>query len=298
MKRVTWAAAGMAVLVTVATSQAPRAQSGDTIHLDVVVTEKDGKPITDLKQAELQVEDDGKKVEITGFTAVSLDATPTPGDGRVAVIILDDTAPANATQPFQALAATFLQATPPGAKVSVVRFHNDADSINYEGQTVMSRLTSFQAGVVPFAFDITQEEFLNLTAKVAEGLKEPANHRKAILCIGMAPVCTMPARSKNDEGRKWQTWAHAMTALAKANASLYAFMPIPQTTFDFSPIDFTGGTAFTNAQNFTPFAQRIWAELGNHYVVEYVGQPGQKDARNVSVKTTRKNAVVHARKQR
>ena len=213
-------------------------------------------------------------------------------------MLLDDTAVAAATQPIQVLGNAILQTVSPGDKVAVVRFHKTEDTIAFDAPTVGARLGSFQAGVIPFAQVVTPDELLETVGKIATGLKEPANQRKAIVCVGAPAVCAVAARSKNDEGRKWQYWTKAMNALAASNTSVYAFMPVATTSFEGSLVDYTGGTAFTNAQNFAPFAQRIWSELGTHYMVEYAGQPGQKDVRGVSVKTTRKNAVVHARKQR
>jgi len=293
MKRVTWAAAAMAVLVTFGMSQVPLAQSGGAVKMDVVVTEKDGRPIADLKQDELQVEDDGKKAEIKSFT-------PVKSEGRTVVLLLDDTAVAAATQPIQVLGSTMLRTASPGDRISIVRFHNagDLNTIAFDAQTVGARLGQFQAGVIPYAQLTTPDELLETVAKIAASVKEPANQRKAIVCVGAPAVCATAARSKNDEGRKWQFWTKAMNSLAASNVSVYALMPVASTSFDGSLVDFSGGTAFTNAQDFTAFANRIWSELGTHYMVEYVEQPGQKDVRSVSVKTTRKNAVVHARKQR
>ena len=156
MKRVTWTAAGMAVLVTFGMSQAPRAQSGDTVHLDVVVTEKDSnKPIADLKQEELQIEDDGKKVEVKGFTPVKVDA------GRTIVLLLDDTAVARATQPIQALATSILQTASAGDKVAIVRFHIADDlKLAFEPATVGARLGAFTAGTIPYAQLTTPDELL------------------------------------------------------------------------------------------------------------------------------------------
>jgi hypothetical protein len=294
MKRVTWAAAAMAVLIPFGMSQAPRAQTGDTVHLDVVVSEKESnKPIADLKQEELQIEDDGKKVEVKGFTPVKQTS------GRTIVLLLDDTAVARATQSIQTLAGFILRTAAPGDKIAVVRFHIADDlKLAFSVEAVGSRLGAFTAGTIPYAQLTTPDELLDTVTKISTGLNEPANQRKAIVCIGAPAVCALAARSKNDEGRKWQFWTTAMNALAKTNTTVYSFMPVATASFDGTVVDYTGGTAFTNAADFTPFAERVWAELGTHYIVEYVGQPGQKDVRGVSVKTTRKNAVVHARKQR
>jgi len=279
-------------------SQMSHAQA-TTVKLDVVVTEKDGKLITDVKQDELQIEDDGKKVEVKSFTPVAAAANaPAPGEGRVAVIVLDDTAPASATEGLQGLAATILKATPPGAKVSIVALHDTEDAANFDPKTVIARLTGFQGGTRPYDTQQTPNDFLERVAKIADGLGEPAGHRKAIICVGQPAVCALGARTKNDEGKNWKFWTTAMNALGRSNASVYALLPVQLSAVDVSVVDYSGGTPFTNG-NFQTAAERIWGELGNYYIVEYTpASPNAKDVRNITVKTTRKNAVVHVRKQR
>ena len=68
------------LLVTAApvAEQTPPPSSGAFVELDVSVTDKNGI-VTDLRQEDFQVQDDGKKVEIKSFTSVLARGTTAPG---------------------------------------------------------------------------------------------------------------------------------------------------------------------------------------------------------------------------
>ena len=100
----------------------PQAQQGDTppqptfrgginfVRVDVIVTDGNGQPVTDLTQADFELLEDGKPQAIEQFRLVSVDGNPRPGDPpprelrtpidveleisrddvRVFVIVLDD----------------------------------------------------------------------------------------------------------------------------------------------------------------------------------------------------------------
>ncbi|HNX50917.1 MAG TPA: hypothetical protein PKL08_12190, partial [Thermoanaerobaculaceae bacterium] len=48
------------------------------VNVEVVVTDRDGKPVTDLTAADFEVSEDGKPQAITNFLAGSLPAASTP----------------------------------------------------------------------------------------------------------------------------------------------------------------------------------------------------------------------------
>ena len=276
----------------------PSAQSGDTYELDVVVTDRDGKPMMDLQQADFTITEDGKAVTPTAFTKVELKASGTPEEGRTVIIVLDDTAAAVATDPIKTLAASLLQTAKPGDRISISRLSNTADKIAYDANTVGGRLNDYKAGTVPFSTGNTTEDYLQLVAKISGELTQPAHRRKAIVCVGAPGVCTIPARQQNAVGPLWANWVNAMTALAKSNVSVYAFMPIKTTVGDGAITDESGGTAFSNANDFRPFAERIWSETGNYYLIGYAGLPASKELRSINVKVNKSGARIHARKLR
>ena len=297
MRRFAWMTLAGAVLVGAMT---PSAQSGDSYELDVVVTDRDGKPMMDLQQADFTITEDGKKVEPTSFTKVELKGSGTVEDGRTVIIVLDDTAPAVATDPLKTLAAALLQTASPkgGDRISIVRLHNTADKLAYDPTTVGARLNDFKAGVVPFSAGNTTEDFVQLVTSLSGELAQPAHRRKAIVCVGSPGVCAIPARQQNSTGQLWANWINAMTAMGKSNVSVYAFLPIKTSVGDGAITDESGGTAFSNANDFRPFAERVWSEMSNYYMISYAGQPASKDLRSISVKVNKSGARVHARKQR
>ena len=75
----------LVAVISAATAQTPSATptpedvvkiSTDLVQVDVIVTDRDGHPVTDLKQNEIEVYENGQKQKITGFNFVS-DAKPT-----------------------------------------------------------------------------------------------------------------------------------------------------------------------------------------------------------------------------
>jgi VWFA-related protein len=299
MRRFSWMSLGAAlVAIILVGSRTPSAQTDGSYELDVVVTDRDGKPISDLKQEDFQIQDDGKRITPTSFTKVALPGGP--GDNRTLIIVLDDSANTGATQSIQSLAVTLLQASSPtgGDRISVVRLSTAADKLAYDVPTVQSRLSGFQAGVVPFAQDSTTEDFLALVTKISGELAEPAHRRKAIVCIGAPALCTIAERDPNSNRRLYTNWVTALTALGKSNVSLYAFMPVQMNVTDGKLTDLSGGTAFTSASNFRPFADRVWSELSNYYLIGYTPESTNKDLRSITVKVSRGGARVHVRRQR
>lgn len=292
MKRESLTVIGAALLMVGALPPVYRAQS-ETVKLDVVVTDKDGKLITDLKQDELQIEDDGKKAEIKGFTAVT-PGSPA-GNGRVAVVLLDDTMPAQGTEAIQQLSAMVVQGTPPGAKVSVVRVHGTDDPRAFDPKSVEAQILGYKAGGVPYSSRQSPMDFLDQVAKLADGLNEPSARRKAIVCVGQPGLCAMQART--DKASDWKNWTAAINALGRNNVSMYSLVPqqMRPGTSDGTIVDTSGGTVFPSG-TFANAAERIWSELGSHYMVEYApASTAKKEVRAVNVKTTRKDAVIHTR---
>jgi hypothetical protein len=217
------------------------------------------------------------------------------------IIVLDDTATAKATESIQTLATTLLQTSSPtgGDRISVIRLSTKSDNVAFDVQTVRTRLAGFQAGSIPFAVGQTTEELLDLITRISPELAEPKSRRKAIVCVGAPGVCSMRQRSQNIERPAlWTNWVNGVTALGKNNISLYAFMPVPKAVGDGALTDFSGGTGFTTAADFTPFARQIWSELSNYYMIGYKAEPTNKDLRNISVKVSKGGMKIHARQLR
>ena len=269
----------------VAAAQAP----AGLVELDVVVTDKDGQVLADLKQDEIQVEDDGKKVQLTSFTPVSAE------QGRSVVIVLDDAGvPMQGTQPIQNLANMFLGGARPGDAVTVLRLNDEADTMSSEPKDTMARIASFQAGRVPFD-RTTPERMLELVGKAAEHLGKTPHRRKAIICVGSPGVCNIEARNSGSPRDTYPNWVAATTALARNNTSVYALIPVRMNLVKGGLTDLSGGRVLLGTDDFAKGTAQIWEELSHHYVVGYSPAPSTKDLRKVVVKTTRKGGIVSTR---
>jgi VWFA-related protein len=266
------------------------AQSSDLVELDVVVTDKSGQILSDLRQDEIQVEDDGKKVEVKSFTPVTV------AGGRSVVVVLDDAGvPMAGTQPIQNLANILLSGAGPGDLVTVMRLNNDADTFTTTPKDAIDRINSFQAGQIPYDQAETPERMLRLVVKATEHLGKSAHRRRAIVCIGSPGICAIAARASNATRDKYPNWVAAMSALARANTSVYAMIPIRMNFMEGALTDLSGGTAYLAQDDFTQSAAQFWRELGQYYLVGYAPQPSSKDLRKIVVRTTRKGGIVHAR---
>src|SRR4051812_1270213 len=97
-------------------SQRRTATSRDA-ELDVAVVDRDGRPISDLQPNELQVTDDGRRVEITSFSRVSALGND-PASARTIAIILDDAGvPMAGTPAIQTLASMVVSGLKPADNV-------------------------------------------------------------------------------------------------------------------------------------------------------------------------------------
>ena len=279
-------AAACFLAAIVSTAQAP----ADLVELDVVVADKDGQSIADLKQEEIQIQDDGKKVEIKSFTPVNTE------DGRSVVIILDDAGvPMQGTQPIQNLANIFLSGAKPGDAVTVLRLNDDSDTMSSEPKDTMARVSGFQAGKVPYDTNTTPERMLQLVVKAADHLGKTAHRRKAILCIGSPSVCNIEARSSGSPRDTYPNWVAATTALARSNTSVYAMIPVRMNLVKGGLTDLSGGRALLGTDDFAKGAAQIWNDLSHHYMIGYVPAPSTKELRKLEVKTSHKGGIVSAR---
>jgi hypothetical protein len=93
----------------------------------------------------------------------------------------------------------------------------------------------------------------------------------------------------------YPNWVAAMSALARANTSVYAMIPVRMNLMQGALTDLSGGTSYLAQDDFAQSAARFWGELGQYYMVGYTAQPSSKALRKIVVRTTRRGAVVHAR---
>jgi hypothetical protein len=296
--------AGLAGLLLLATSsplatQTPPSGSNTLVELDVSVTDKTGI-LTDLRQEEFQVQDDGKKVALKSFTSVLARGSTAPGDGRDIVVVLDDAGvPMAGTQAMQQIANLFVANARPGDTVSVVRLHKAEDEVSKDRQVALSRIAAFQSGSIPFFENETTEDMLRLVAKLSKYWEETVPHRrKAIVCVGSPGVCLPDERESTAPRDQYSVWVNAISATARANVVAYAAIPGRFSLGGGGLVERTGGDAFGGIQNFVPAVEKVYTDLSQYYLLGYEPAPSKKDMRSISVKVNRKGVTVHTRNKR
>src|SRR5262249_15763257 len=107
--------------------------TGDLVEVDVLVVDRDGRPVTDLPHTDFTVKEGGKKVDIKASAAVSGNASGNTTDShgaapRQLVLLLDDSSvPLGGTSVVQAMAQAILLRMRPDDDVTVIRLNNDRD---------------------------------------------------------------------------------------------------------------------------------------------------------------------------
>lgn len=82
----------IAASLVVATSAQRPEQPGavDLVELDVVVLDRHDQPVTDLRQEDFSIKEDGHAVDLKTFSKVTALGSTQPDDGRLVVLLMDD----------------------------------------------------------------------------------------------------------------------------------------------------------------------------------------------------------------
>lgn len=314
MSRATLAAAlGVVALALMMSFTAPRAAtrafdqqpplSGDLVELDVVALDRDGRPVTDLQASDFQIKDDGQRVDLKTFEAVTADGLTSDG-ARSMVLLLDDSGvPMGGTVVVQAIASSILSRMRQGDEVTVVRLNNERDEAFGDTDTARQRIAEYHGGAVPFQVPGTLDRALRVLASVCRSLEAVEHRRKIVVCVGSPAVCNMIEPQPRGYSLLWRPWVAAISAASRANVSVYAAMPIAPggvLILGGGLADMTGGTGFRNTVKFDSFVDAMWLEASRYYLLGY-WPPARSSARelhSVEVKVNRKNVRVRSRRQR
>ena len=85
-------AAAFVLILSSALAQrpAPAPPANDLVELDVVALDRDDRAVTDLRQEEFRIKEDGRAVDLKTFAQVTALGSTQPDDGRVVVLLMDD----------------------------------------------------------------------------------------------------------------------------------------------------------------------------------------------------------------
>jgi len=289
-----------ALLTTCAlTSIAAQNPAGDFVELDIAVLNRDGSAVTDLQRGDFRIKEDGKPVDVKTFTPVMADGL-SADSARQLILLLDDTVPIAGTPIIQQMAQQVLFRARPDDEVTVMRLHNERDEPFGDLDTAISRISGYRAGVVPLQRRAAADRVLSVLTTVSRALEPLEHRRKVIVCIGGPNVCNVLEPPLNSSPL-WTGWVSALTAISRANAAIYAMMPVaPGSLVGVSGglVEITGGNAFFNTTKFEPFLDSVWREASQYYLVGYWPQPSKRELHDIDVKVARKGVQVRARRRR
>jgi VWFA-related protein len=281
----------------------PLLQNPDLVELDVVVLDKQSRPVSGLTQQDFQIKDDGRPVEIKTFAAVTTAGSARSDDARVVALMLDDTGiPMAGTHPMRSIAQIMLSPSHVGDEVSVVRLSNRSDEAFGDQATALARIEGYHGGVIPYSRRDSGEYALKMVAKMARTLEPIEHRRKLIVCIGVRSVCDVEEPEQGAVSPIWPAWVDALGATARANVSVYGVDPtgLSQRSFvrGVGLARLTGGELFANSNDFGPPAAAIWSEASTYYLLGYWPPVSTKDLHSIDVKVGRKDAHVRSRQRR
>jgi len=270
------------------------------VEIDAVVTDDSGKPVTGLKQTDFQVKDDGKRVELKTFEEVNDGGSRAVA--RSIVLLLDDSGFGSGnTLPIQQIARMFVARMEPPDEFSVIRLNNRRDEAFGDRLEALLRIDEYRSDTLPFFGLETLENALRVFAKVSRTLEPIEHRRKALVCIGVPDVCSIPEPS-GKTSLLWRFWIDTVGAMARSNASLYSLEP--NGVSKRNPIsggsiaDVTGGAVFINTTDLTRPIDLVRRETGNYYLLGYWPIAAEKPLHSVEVRVGTRGLHVRARRAR
>lgn len=297
------AAAGGCVLAipTMAGSKPPPRPRTTFVELDAVVLDGNDRPVHGLQQRDFQVKEDGRPVAVTRVREVSAAGIAGQADGRSVVLLLDDNAvPLNATSVVQNIARLFLSYARPADTTAVVRLTHREDEAAGDLKAAVDRVAEYQAGSLSFFGRDMRDDSLQTVARVARQLLPVAHRRNVLVCIGNRDVCD-PYFERPETSLLWDSWRDALSAAARANASVYAVSPAGvESRIDLGEglVDDTGGGDFSRSNDFRRAAGTIWDEAGHYYLLGYTPTARPRDVHTIDVSVRRSGLHIRARRRR
>jgi len=270
------------------------------VEIDAVVTDDAGKPVTGLEQRDFQIKDDGKAADVKTFEEVR-DSDDRPV-ARSIVVLLDDSGLGSGnTLPMQQIARMFVARMQPPDEFSVIRLNNRRDEAFGDRLEALLRIEEYRSDALPFFGLETVENALRSFGRVARTLEAIEHRRKALVCVGIPEVCSIPEPS-GKTSLLWRFWIDTMGAMGRSNASVYSVEPNGASKKNplrgASIADVTGGQVFINTSDLTRPIDIVRRDTGNYYLLGYWPLASDKPLHSVEVKVTKRGAHVRARRVR
>ena len=274
-------------------------QNVDLVDVDVVVTDKEGRPVTGLTKEDFEVREDGKPVALQTFMARTATDPEDDDSGRSLVILLDDvTMPRESVNAVRAIATYLVMQALPTDDLSVIRFRELDDEPFGDRRTALARISEYEGALVRYAPAGSPEDVLKLIASVSRKLEPTSRRRKILVCIGAPRICSVTRPGGGGGGWFYDDWIDAVGAAARANLSIYALLAVPARVQGEGIVEVTGGTTLRGSSDFRPLLDRIWQDAGHHYLLGYWPPTSSKELHKIRVTVARKGVHVLARRLR
>jgi VWFA-related protein len=295
MKPILIAAAALSIGI----AQTPRAT--DLLNLDVVVLDRKGVPVQDLRPAEFEVWINGFQIPIQTVTFVS---PASPVESRTTVLLLDDiTAHPTALPRIRETARRFVNRMSAGDRMAVVSFNGSTMIMTDDRALLLKTIDDYHQRGFPIQLDDAGVHVLKTVTELSRQLAEAPGGRKAIVAIGTGWLFDTPIPAFPVSRDLRPEWVDAMRATAAAHVSLYVIDPagVGSRRASGGSSGFareTGGHAFMNTNDLNGAVDRVLRELATYYVLSVEDPPiGRKaDLREVEIKVHRRDVTARARR--
>ena len=302
MSRLLCLIALLAAAAAGARAQAPAERVPGRVVIDVVAVDRNGVPVMDLKQEEVEVWIGHFRVPIQTFTPV----TPATDDkgGRVLVLLLDDvTLPLPMVPRAKDVARRFVSRMLPGDQMAVVTLNGSGMESTSDQARLRKAIDAYDvrlSGVT--RIDQIGAHVLKTVASISRQLVEAADQRKTIVAIGSGWLFDRPIPPPQVGQSLLPEWLDAMRIMALANVNLYVIDPsgLGNRRVDGGATGFareTGGHAYLNTNDLNAAADRILRETASYYMIG-VGDPpvGGTGLREMDVRVLRRGVTIRARR--
>jgi hypothetical protein len=189
-----------------------------------------------------------------------------------------------------------------GDEVAVVRLSRRGDEAFGDFATARSRIDGYHGGAVPYSRRDAVQGALVAMANISRQLEPIEHRRKAIICLGVRPVCDPEEPAAGGASILWPYWVDAITAASRANVSVYGVDPTGLNASSGARLEgitrLTGGELFGNLNSFVSAADTIWRDASDYYLIGYWPATERKDIHKVDVSVAEKGVHLRVRKRR
>ncbi|HXT30515.1 MAG TPA: VWA domain-containing protein [Vicinamibacterales bacterium] len=304
MKRLMACACLAAVTSLVTAAHSMQEAASARLLIDAVAVDRQGRPVTDLKQEDVEVWIGHFRVPIESFSAVT-PGSPDRDDrgGRLVVLVMDDmTGQLTLIARAKEVARRFVTRLSPGDRMAVVMLNGGAMEATSDSARLLHAIDRYTVGAMGVqTVDNLGVHVLKTVSALAGQMVEGPQQRKAIVIIGNGGLLDRPLPPPQAGRDLLPEWIETMRTLSMANANVYVIDPIGVgLRTDAGNSGFareTGGVAFLNTNDLNGAADQIMREAGSYYLMTVASPPvGGRGLRELELKSRRSGVTLRARR--